>query len=63
MRTITVYSAKTLQKIDRKLIKEINGIEFGEVYPKLEIEGKKLMYLEPTNHCQVFIEPPFLVCL
>jgi hypothetical protein len=63
MRTITVYSSKTLKKIDRKLIKVINGIEFDPVYPKLEIEGKKVLYQEPTNHCPVYIEPPFVVTL
>ena len=61
MRTITLNTAKQLKSIERKSITNINGIEFGELYPLLEVTNKNASYYDVDEQGYKFLLPPFIV--
>ena len=61
MRTITLNTAKQLKSIERKSITNINGIEFGELYPLLEVTNKNASYYDVDEQGYKFINEPFIV--
>ena len=61
MRTTTLNTAKELKSIERKSIVNINGIEFGELYPMLEVTNKHVSYYDVNEQGNKFINAPFIV--
>jgi len=53
--------ARELKSIERKSIVNINGIEFGELYPLLEVTNKHVSYYDVNKQGYRFINAPFTV--
>ena len=61
METKILKTAKELKSIERKSIVNINGIEFGELYPLLELTNKHVSYYDVNEQGSKFINAPFIV--
>ena len=61
METKILKTARELKKIKRKSIVNINGIEFGELYPILEVTNKHVSYYDVNEQGNKFINAPFIV--
>ena len=61
MKTFKLHKAKELKSIERKSIVNINGIEFGELYPMLEVTNKHVSYYDVNEQETKFIHAPFIV--
>lgn len=61
MKTTILNTAKELKSIKRNSIININGIEFGELYPMLEVTNKHVSYYDVNEQGNKFILPPFIV--
>ena len=59
--TITVQSARELKEINRKSITNINGINFDENYPMLEVSNKNASYYSVEEQGNVLLYEPFEV--
>lgn len=59
--SVMLNTAKELKAIERKSIVNINGIEFGEIYPMLDITNKHVSYYDVNEQGNKFIHAPFLV--
>lgn len=60
MKNFELHKAKELKSIERKSIVNINGIEFGELYPILEVSNKYVSYYD-ANGGYKNINAPFIV--
>ena len=63
MKKFELHKAKELKAIERKLIVNINGIEFGEFYPILEVTNKYVRYYDVNEQETKLINAPFIVTI
>jgi len=63
MKKFELHKAKELKAIERKLIVNINGIEFGEFYPILEVTNKYVRYCDVNEQETKLINAPFIVTI
>ena len=61
--TIKVQSARELKEINRKSITNINGVNFDENYPMLEVSNKNASYYSVQEQGNVLLYEPFEVTL
>lgn len=61
MKNFELHKAAELKLIERKLIVNINGIEFGELYPFLYISNKYVYYYDIDEQEYKIINAPFIV--
>ena len=61
MKIFELHKAKELKSIERKSIVNINGIEFGEFYPILEVTNKHVRYYDVNEQETKLINAPFIV--
>ena len=61
MTTQILNTSKELKVIERKSITNINGIEFGELYPMLDVSNKHVSYYDVDSQGSKFINAPFEV--
>lgn len=66
MKTITINSAKELKSLvnnSRKSITNINGVEFSEMYPMLEVSNKHASCYDVEAQGNKFLYAPFTVTI
>ena len=66
MKTIVINTEKGLKafvKENRKKITNINGVEFSELYPMMEISNKHATYYDVETQCNIFLCAPFNVTI
>lgn len=63
MKNLTIKTAKDLKKIKRSNITNINGIEFGEKYPILEITNAYASYYDVEKQSNTLLIAPFTVTI
>lgn len=66
MKTLTITSARELKGLvnsNRKAITKINNVEFGELYPMLEVSNKHATYYDIESQGNKFLHTPFNVVL
>ena len=66
MKTIVINTEKELKefvKENRKKIKNINGVEFSELYPMMEISNKQAAYYDVETQGNIFLCAPFNVTI
>ena len=64
MKTLEFNTARELKKFSknkRKLIKNINGVEFREMYPILEVSNNYASYYNVEGQCNSWLYAPFKV--
>ena len=66
MKNLTIASEKELKQLvnsNRKSITKINNVEFGELYPMLDISKKHATYYDVESQGNKFLSAPFSVVL
>lgn len=64
MKTLTFNTERELKKFaneNRKDIININGVEFKELYPMLEVSNKHATYYDVESQGNKFLHAPFTV--
>lgn len=61
METTILNAAKELKSIKRESITNINGIEFTENYPMLEVSNKHVSYYDVESQRSKSIFAPFTI--
>lgn len=64
MKTLVINTEKELKAFvneNRKNITNINGVEFGELYPMMDISNKHATYYDVETQGNKFLYSPFNV--
>ena len=64
MKTLVINTEKELKAFvneNRKNITNINGVEFGELYPMMEVSNKHATYYDVETQGNKFLYAPFNV--
>lgn len=64
MKTIEIRTEAKLNKFvkeNRGSIQSINGIDFSNLYPMLEVTNKHASYYDVSQQCNRYISAPFTV--
>lgn len=64
MKATTIYTNKELKDFvskNRKNIKKINGLQFGEMYPIIDITNKHASYYDVDSQEYKFLYAPFTI--
>ncbi len=65
MKTISLSQSKlkNLVETNRKQITNINGVEFGESYPIIEVSQKHTTYYDVATQENKFLQAPYIVSI
>lgn len=64
MKTTVINTAKELKDFvskNHKNIKNINGVQFGKIYPMLDITNKHASYYDVESQGNEFLYAPFTI--